>query len=852
MSYKYKISVVTPFHNVDMGMFRNAYTSVKNQTIGFENIQWIVVVHNCDQGYLEAVEELIGAHENVLIKELKNDAHTPSSPRNYGMQFVEGEYLAFLDGDDSFTPTALEITVSKAKAHAADVVAFRREYELENESLTPLTEVTLWNQTFDEIVMDREHWDTEKMFSGVWGMVTSRIFNVRFLRENNIVFDESIPFAEDVDFCASVYSYANIVAYLPQTIGYHYFINGGSLVQSMDKPGETLVGYAKGFALIFEKIMNMGIYVDYTINGICTLLAEYIVNSSTITVEQRETIRDYLEKYLDIAGKSIVNKTCSKEESENSYSFPREVILNPDANRANYHVKRKWDGQDVLSRILQENAETDYGTRYQFPMIQTAKGYQARVPLADMESYHVLSDLQMKIGETGIVTSKPTPLFLSKVMTTGEERFFVATEEYALKIGKEFTKLIYGKKNALFMSSRFPKRVYNAYTTDVTGVMLNHYNAIEYSLVDTGTEIVTPEIVLFPQENTEIMYYQALFALADPDVEQLVASSFWKVSELIDCIKSGWKTMVSDLDKGIVTGPGSCSKKYRRALNAAIVADPERALYLKNVLEGGFGSSTLKKIWPNLSDIIAIGYGSFEIYQDRIRNLVDGVTVSIKKLILPEGIIGEATPEAGVFTLCRDEIFYEFIPFDDRENDLNKPLLMSEVVVGHRYILVLTNHLGLYRYNTGIVIEIKKNEYNSVEFTFCGHIDEYFVDDDFILNEEKVYEQIAFLNYTYDAMITDFAYAVEDRTFTLYYETDKNGGISAKDCTKALNEHFSASHLKDLVAYKIDNGCELLYRNIVNYKYNISNDRLTPIRLITTKEQRQFFEGNVIDKGSDV
>ena len=205
MSYKYKISVVTPFHNVDMGMFRNAYTSVKNQTIGFENIQWIVVVHNCDQGYLEAVGELIGAHENVLIKELKNDAHTPSSPRNYGMQFVEGEYLAFLDGDDSFTPTALEITVSKAKAHAADVVAFRREYELENESLTPLTEGTLWNQTFDEIVMDREHWDTEKMFSGVWGMVTSRIFNVRFLRENNIVFDESIPFAEDVDFCASVY-----------------------------------------------------------------------------------------------------------------------------------------------------------------------------------------------------------------------------------------------------------------------------------------------------------------------------------------------------------------------------------------------------------------------------------------------------------------------------------------------------------------------------------------------------------------------------------------------------------------------------------------------------------------------
>ena len=785
MNYKYKISVVTPFHNVDMGMFKNAYASVKNQTIGFENIQWIVVVHNSDQGYLEAVKELIGENENVLIKELNNDAHTPSSPRNHGMKFVEGEYLAFLDGDDSFTPYALETTVNKAKAHSADVVVFRREYELENENLKTVTEVTLWNQTFDEIVMDREHWDTEKMFSGIWGMVTSRIFNVRFLKENHIVFDESIPFAEDMDFAASVYSCADTVVYLPQTIGYHYYINGGSLMQSMDKSGETLVGYAKGFAKIFEKMMNMGVYADSSVNGLCMFLAGYIVSSTSITVEQKETIRDLLEPYLEATGKTIVNKTCSKEESENTYTFPREVILNPNSKGAGYIIKKKWDGLDVLSRILNENAETDYGTRYQFPMIQTAKGYQARVPLADMESYRILADLQMKIGETGIVTSKPKPLFLSKVLTTGEKRFFAATAEYLDEIGIDFVKCILGKKNALFMSSRFPRRVYNAYTSDVTGVMLNYYNAMQYSLANTGTELVTPGIVLFPQENIEIMYYQALFALADPDVEQVIASSFWKICEIIDCIKARWTSMVSDLEKGIVTGPNICSKRYQRALNASIAANPERALYLKKVFEEGFDSTTIKKIWPKLSDILAIGYGSYEIYQDRIKKLVDGVTVSINKLILPEGFIGTAASEDGVFSLRRDEIFYEFIPFDDRKNTSKQPLLMSDLVAGDRYILVLTNPYGLYRYNSGMVIEVKKNDFDSLQFAYCGNLDEYFEDGDFILSENTVYEQISFLNQACDAGITDFAYAVEDRTFKLYYETEENGGISAGDCTRA-------------------------------------------------------------------
>ena len=121
----------------------------------------------------------------------------------------------------------------------------------------------------------------------------------------------------------------------------------------------------------------------------------------------------------------------------------------------------------------------------------------------------------------------------------------------------------------------------------------------------------------------------------------------------------------------------------------------------------------------------------------------------------------------------------------------------------------------------------------------------------FLLDDSKIYEQIAALNKNSGANITDFAYAIEDNIFILYFETSDNEGISSSECTKLLKEQYKEPYFKDVVACKIDNGSQLLYRELVNYKYNISNDRLSPIRLITTKAQRMFFEGCILKEGDN-
>ena len=138
-----------------MGMFEKCAESMRAQTIGFENIEWIIVVHNCEPKYMPLLTEMFKDDGNVIVKELNDGIRSPAMPRNHGMQFVTTPYLGFLDGDDSYTADCLEVVRREMMETQSQVVTFRREYELEKESLHPHTEKVLWNQTEWRIVMDR-------------------------------------------------------------------------------------------------------------------------------------------------------------------------------------------------------------------------------------------------------------------------------------------------------------------------------------------------------------------------------------------------------------------------------------------------------------------------------------------------------------------------------------------------------------------------------------------------------------------------------------------------------------------------------------------------------------------------
>lgn len=136
----FEVSVITPIHNVDIDIFKSCVKSMKDQTLGFKNVHWIIILHNCSKQCTSVVKKLLSRYNNVDISILNNDVHSPASPRNFGLKKIKAPFVGFLDADDMYTPNCLEVSLREIKDSKAQILGFRRDHYMENQNLRLITE----------------------------------------------------------------------------------------------------------------------------------------------------------------------------------------------------------------------------------------------------------------------------------------------------------------------------------------------------------------------------------------------------------------------------------------------------------------------------------------------------------------------------------------------------------------------------------------------------------------------------------------------------------------------------------------------------------------------------------------
>ncbi len=121
------MSTTNPLVSVIIPMFNSAkcipqtLESLLHQTMpDFE----VIVVDDCSTDNSVEVVESFAERFGGRLKglKLKKNTGTPGLPRNFGIQRARGKYIAFLDSDDLFTPTALEELTTLAEEYQAEVV----------------------------------------------------------------------------------------------------------------------------------------------------------------------------------------------------------------------------------------------------------------------------------------------------------------------------------------------------------------------------------------------------------------------------------------------------------------------------------------------------------------------------------------------------------------------------------------------------------------------------------------------------------------------------------------------------------------------------------------------------------
>ena len=102
-------SIIIPTYNREKKLI-NAINSVINQT--YKNWELIIVDNQSIDDSKKIVESL--NNDKIFFYEIKNEGIIAKS-RNYGISKSRGEYLCFLDSDDWWKPSKLEITYNFIK-----------------------------------------------------------------------------------------------------------------------------------------------------------------------------------------------------------------------------------------------------------------------------------------------------------------------------------------------------------------------------------------------------------------------------------------------------------------------------------------------------------------------------------------------------------------------------------------------------------------------------------------------------------------------------------------------------------------------------------------------------------------
>lgn len=101
-----KISVIIPAFNAEKTILQ-CLTSVINQT--YEVYEIVIIDDGSSDDTLHVVQEFCRSTKITKIVLLSQTNSGPSSARNYGMQTCKGDWIAFLDSDDCWHETKIEV-----------------------------------------------------------------------------------------------------------------------------------------------------------------------------------------------------------------------------------------------------------------------------------------------------------------------------------------------------------------------------------------------------------------------------------------------------------------------------------------------------------------------------------------------------------------------------------------------------------------------------------------------------------------------------------------------------------------------------------------------------------------------
>lgn len=178
---KVRFTVAISAYNIE-NYVKRAIDSVLNQT--FKNYELLVIDDCSTDSTMEVIKQVVG--QNAKILQTKKNSGTAAASRNIAIENAQGEYLLFLDGDDElYSNETLKEIDEHIKENKYDIIYLGYENVGHTENYYRISNKE--NSTREARLI------CDESFS-----VSSKVWNVEFLRNNNIRFKEGMYYEDEL------------------------------------------------------------------------------------------------------------------------------------------------------------------------------------------------------------------------------------------------------------------------------------------------------------------------------------------------------------------------------------------------------------------------------------------------------------------------------------------------------------------------------------------------------------------------------------------------------------------------------------------------------------------------------
>lgn len=218
----YLVSLIIPIYNAEK-FLDNTINSVINQSIGFKNIELILVDDNSKDNSKKIIENYAEKYDNIIPYYSKTNHGFPGFGRNIGLEKSTADFIMFMDNDDELDKDICKKLYETIICEHADIVCCDKvnvDYISEIKNNINYTNGIEKN---DKIIIENE----DILFFGsisVW----NKIYRKQTIIENKIKFKEDSQ-ADDFIFTMNYFLKSKRLVYLKNYFGYYWNIQSDSL-----------------------------------------------------------------------------------------------------------------------------------------------------------------------------------------------------------------------------------------------------------------------------------------------------------------------------------------------------------------------------------------------------------------------------------------------------------------------------------------------------------------------------------------------------------------------------------------------------------------------------------------------